>query len=106
MKYSELCEVYERLSLTSKRLEKILIISEFLKKLAKSKGDNKWIYLLRGRVLPDYDAREYGISRQLIIKVISKSSGVSSDHIVKELNKIGDLGQVAENLMGKKKQST
>src|SRR3989344_2797132 len=106
MKYSELCNVYEALSKTSKRLEKVDILSDFLKKLAKSKGDNKWIYLIRGRVLPDYDAREFGISRQLIIKIISKASGVSSDQITKDFNKIGDLGQVAENLMAKKKQHT
>ncbi len=106
MKYSELCEVYESLGGTTKRLEKIDILSKFLKKLAKSKGDNRWIYLIRGRVLPDYDAREFGISRQLIIKVISKASGVSSDQITKDFNKIGDLGEVAEMLMAKKKQHT
>lgn len=106
MKYSELCEVYDKLGGTTKRLEKIDILSKFLKKLAKSKGDNKWIYLIRGRVLPDYDAREFGISRQLIIKVISKASGVSSEQITYDFNKIGDLGEVAEMLMAKKKQHT
>ncbi|MEM3113388.1 MAG: ATP-dependent DNA ligase [Candidatus Pacearchaeota archaeon] len=105
MKYSELCEVYEKLGRTTKRLEKINILSEFLKKLAKSKLDNQVIYFLRGRVLPDYDAREFGISNQLVIKVISKASGISVDHVVKEFNKIGDLGEVAEKLISRKKQS-
>ncbi|MEK6873427.1 MAG: ATP-dependent DNA ligase [Nanoarchaeota archaeon] len=106
MKYSELCGVYEALSNTTKRLEKVDILSDFLKKLAKSKGDNKWIYLIRGRVLPDYDAREFGISRQLIIKIIAKASGISPEVITKDFNEIGDLGQVAEDLMAKKKQHT
>src|SRR3989344_1521846 len=106
MKYSELCEVYDTLSKTTKRLEKIDILAKYLKKLSKNKLDNKTIYLLRGRVLPDYDSREFGISRQLVIKIISKASGVSSENIVKELNKIGDLGEVAESLMAKKKQHT
>ena len=59
MKYSELCEVYDALSKTTKRLEKINILAKYLKKLSKNKLDNKTIYLLRGRVLPDYDSREF-----------------------------------------------
>ena len=106
MKYSELCELYDKLGKTSKRLEKMDILSDFLKKLAKSKGDNEWIYLLRGRVLPDYDSREFGISRQLIIKIISKASGVSSEIVTKDFNKVGDLGEVAESLMAKRRQHT
>ena len=102
MKYSELCAVYEELGRTSKRLEKIDILAEFLKKL-KSENE-KWIYLLKGKVLSDYDVREFGISRQLIIKTISKASGSSESEVVKEFNKIGDLGEIAEKLMSNKKQ--
>lgn len=107
MKYSQLCEVYEALGSTTKRLEKIDILADFLKKLYKEKSsDDKWIYLLRGRVLPDYDGREFGISTQLIMKVISKSSGVSLEEVGKKFNEIGDLGEVAQKLMSNKKQST
>lgn len=105
MKYSELCEVYESLGATTKRLEKIDILSSFLKRLRKG-GESHWIYLLRGKVLPDYDPRELGLSRQLAIKAISKASGISSEDVVKEFNKIGDLGDVAESLIVGKKQST
>jgi len=105
MKYSELCEVYEKLSATTKRLEKTDILAEFLKKL-KSKGQSKHIYLLRGKVLPDYDPKELGISGKLVIKAISRASGNSTEKIIKEFNKIGDLGDVAEIVLEKKKQST
>ncbi|MEA3329598.1 MAG: ATP-dependent DNA ligase [Nanoarchaeota archaeon] len=105
MKYSELVEVYENLSATTKRLEKTSIIASFLKKL-KTHGESKWIYLLRGRVLPDYDARELGISGKLVVKVISKSSGSSPEEVVKKYNKLGDLGDVAESLLAKKRQAT
>lgn len=104
MKYSELAQVYDELFNTTKRLEKTDILSEFLKKIPK--GNESWIYLLRGKVLPDFDSREFGISRQLIIKVISKASGVSIDNIKTKFNKIGDLGEVAEELMKHKKQNT
>jgi DNA ligase-1 len=105
MRYSELANVYEDLSNTPKRLEKIDIISGFLKKLHRA-GKYEWIYLLRGKVLADYDSRELGISGKLVIKVISRASGVSSDKIVKEFNKMGDLGDVAEKILKSKKQST
>ncbi|MEM3074930.1 MAG: ATP-dependent DNA ligase [Candidatus Pacearchaeota archaeon] len=105
MKYSEICEVYEHLSKTSGRLEKIFILGEFLRKLRKD-DDEKWIYLLRGKVLPDYDAREFGISRQLVIKIIAKSSGIEPKKVVSEFNKIGDLGEVAEKLLKSSKQKT
>ena len=90
MKYSQLVDVYEDLSSTTKRLKKIDILSDFLKKLRKY--DEEWIYLLRGKVLPDYDSREFGMSRQLLIKVISKASGETTDKIIRHYNKIGDLG--------------
>jgi DNA ligase 1 len=105
MKYSELVEVYESLSRTTKRLEKTDILVDFLKKL-KSRGKSEWIYLLRGRVLPDYDPRELGLSGKLIIKAITRASGSSVDKVVSEYNKIGDLGDVAEILLKKKRQST
>src|SRR3990167_519116 len=104
MKYSGFVEVYERLSKTTKRLEKTDILSEFLKKLSKD-DDEEWIYLIRGKVLPDYDSREFGVSGQLIIKVISKASGVSSEIIGQKFNKLGDLGEVAEELMKNRKQA-
>lgn len=106
MKYSELVDVYENLSRTTKRLEKVDILARFLKKLKKGSGDDKWIYLLRGRVLPDFDSREFGISRQLTIKAIGSSYGASGDEVAKKFNKIGDLGEVAEKFAGKKKQGT
>lgn len=104
MLYSDFAEVYERLSGTSKRLEKISILAEFLKKIGKS-GKSKWTYLLFGRVIPDYDAREFGISRQLAIKAIAGSLGLSEKEIIKQFNKIGDLGEIAEQLIGKRKQA-
>lgn len=103
MDYSEFVEVYEEISGTTKKLEKIDILSRFLPKL---KGNEEWIYLLRGRVFPDYDEREFGISTQLAIKAIAKASGVISEEIIESLKKVGDVGKIAEELVGKKKQST
>ncbi|OIO43910.1 hypothetical protein AUJ64_01265 [Candidatus Pacearchaeota archaeon CG1_02_39_14] len=105
MKYSEFVELYEKLAGTTKKLEKVGILANFLKEL-KKRGKSEWIYLLRGRVVADYDEREFGISGKLTIKAISRVSGVSDSRVVSEYRKIGDLGEIAEKLLGQKSQST
>ncbi|OIO81646.1 hypothetical protein AUJ84_00685 [Candidatus Pacearchaeota archaeon CG1_02_32_132] len=103
MNYSEFIEVYEELSETTKKLGKTDILADFLKKL---KEHSEWIYLLRGRVVADYDEREFGISTQLVIKAISRASGISIEKVVEKFRKIGDLGEVAEEFIKFKKQNT
>ncbi len=101
MLYSEIVELYEKLASTTKKLEKVSFISDFLPKL---KGNEDFIYLLRGRVFPDYDSRELGISTQLVIKAIGVASGFSLSDVVSKFKEIGDLGDVAFDLLKKKKQ--
>ncbi|MEK6908990.1 MAG: ATP-dependent DNA ligase [Nanoarchaeota archaeon] len=103
MLYSQIVELYDKLSSTTKKLEKIDIIANFLPNL---KNNAELIYLLRGRVFPDYDVRELGISTQLVIKSISVASGFSTSEVVSKFKEIGDLGDVAVSLLVKKKQSS
>jgi DNA ligase 1 len=105
MNYQTLCEIYENLEQNPSRLKKTYILSNFLKTIKHDK-DKQIIYLLQGKVFPDYDEREFGISEQLCIKALVKSSGVSKDKIVSEWRKIGDLGLIAFQVMSKKKQGT
>jgi len=104
MNYKKLAEVYEELSSTTKRLEKIDILSKFLKTL--SEKDKDVMYLLMGDIYPEYDERRIGISNQLAIKAISKATGTEDKKIVHEWKIIGDLGKVAEKFTKNKKQST
>lgn len=103
MKYSEICKVYKELRETTKGLEKTQILSNFLKKIEYSP---ETIYLLQGKVFPDYDERELGVSIQLVTKAISRAAGVKEEFVVKEFKKFGDLGKAVEFLFEKKKQET
>lgn len=105
MNYLDFVEVYEKLGETSKRLEKVKILSEFLKNLKKN-GKKEWIYLLVGRVVPDYDSREMGISTQLTLKAIAHSFGAKEDEVLKRFKKVGDLGEIAFEFSEKRKQAT
>lgn len=104
MKYLKLTELYEQLDSTTKRLEKTKILSDFLKEIKIEEKDI--LYLLLGRVYPEYDERVLGISSQLAVKAISKATGVNSVEIVKEWKSLGDIGQVAEKISKKKRQAT
>ncbi len=104
MKYLKLAELYDSLGSTTKRLEKIEILSRFLKELKSE--DRDVLYLLLGRIYPEYDQRELGISNQLTIKAIAKATGESSEKIIQKWRAIGDLGKVSEELTKTKKQST
>jgi len=103
MEYCELVNLYGKLDKTSSRLEKVKILSDFLKKIAQKK-EFQWIYLFKGRVLPDYDSGEFGISDHLIIKALSFSFGIEKEVIQEKLRKIGDIGEIAKELAEKKKQ--
>jgi len=105
MLYKELVELYEKLYVTTKKLEKVDLLAEFLVKL-REEGKSDWIYLLRGKVVPDYDSREFGISRQLVIKAMHKTYDLSENEIVTKLNQSGDLGELTEKLAKLGKQSS
>ncbi len=104
MHYKRLAEVYESLSSTTKRLEKTEILSKFLREI--NEEDKDILYLLSGEIYPEYSEKKIGISNQLAIQAISKSTGTEKDKVVKEWKLIGDLGRVAEKLTKNKRQST
>lgn len=103
MKYLALAEVYERLAATRKHVEKVAILSTVLHEF-QSKGKPEWMYLLRGRVVPEYDAREYGISGQLAIKAIAQAYGVTTEMITQKYKKLGDLGDIAAAFAKQRRQ--
>lgn len=104
MRYFKLAKLYEELSSTTKRLEKIDILSRFLRLL--SKEDSNILYLLQGEIYPSYDRRKIGISNQLAIKAISKATGTDSKKIILLWKKVGDIGEVSKDLTENKKQRT
>ena len=108
MEYKRLSEIYSALEKTSKRLNKTKIISDFLRDVKRrdKKELKNLAYLLRGEIFPDWNETEIGMSSQLVIKVIAKSAGVSSEKVIVLWKKIGDLGKVAEELISNKKQNT
>jgi len=105
MRYCEIVNVYFELEKTTKRLEKTKIIADFLKNIDEKEIEDV-VYLLLGRVFPGSDERKIGFSSRLMMKAIASASGASFENVEKLMTRAGDLGKVAEGLMGKKTQAT
>lgn len=103
MEYKTLTDVYEKLESTPKRLEKTHILALFLRN---SDHLDEVMLLVQGRVFPIWDEREIGMASRLLLKAIATSTGASQEKIEGEWKKIGDLGEVASKLVGKKSQHT
>jgi DNA ligase-1 len=105
MDYDAIVSVYERLEHTAKRLEKTWIISEFLKGVREDDLSDV-VLLLQGTVFPSYDERKLGVADRIVIKSLTVATGISTSIIENHWKKLGDLGEVAKLLIGKKHQTT
>jgi len=105
MKFAEIAEFFERMEVTSKRLE----LTEILVELLKNTPINvisKVTYLIQGKLRPNFEGVELGIAERLAMKAISKSAGVSMKKIEDSYKVGGDLGVTAANILKQKTQTT
>ena len=105
MIYSDLCKYYEEIDSTPKRLEKIESISELISNCEKNLLD-KVIFLLQGKVFPEWDERKLGVASKIVIKSLSIATGISLDEIEKTWQKTGDLGDSGKTVVENKKQQS
>ncbi|HLI46238.1 MAG TPA: ATP-dependent DNA ligase [Geobacterales bacterium] len=102
--YSEIVEVYEEISSTTKRLEITDTLVKLLKK-ASPEEVNMVVYLTQGKLYPDYLGIELGVADKFMARAIALASGVSTDKILDQYKKKGDLGVVAQEVISSKKQA-
>lgn len=105
MKYIDLCDIYHKLDSTSKRLEKTYYVSQLIKK-TKDEEIPLIMLMLEGRVFPAWDKRKVGMASRSVLKAINIATGIDNVRIEEKWKKTGDLGLVAEEYIGKKKQAT
>lgn len=105
MEYELLAEYYEKLESTSSKLEKTDILAELLSK-TETELLLKVVLLVQGLVYPKYTQMELGVATQMMIRAISKATGISTDQVEEQFKKTGDLGLAAEECLKKKKQAT
>ncbi|MHB1493558.1 MAG: ATP-dependent DNA ligase [Thermoplasmataceae archaeon] len=102
MLFSRFSEYLNQMTETSKRLElKSILSSLFLESGSEIK---KTIYLIQGKIAPDYEGKEFEIADETIMEILSEISGVDKDEITKNLAKIGDIGTLAYEIKTRSSQ--
>lgn len=104
MKFSELADGLEKLESTSSRLEMTDLLADVFKK-AKPNELQKIIYLMQGRISPSFSNLEIGMGEKMVQQALATASGFDKSKIEKLYTEKGDLGLVAMEVMGARKQS-
>jgi len=105
VEFAVLAESFKRMEDTTKRLELTQLLVELFKKTS-PELISKIVYLIQGKLRPDFEGIELGVAEKLAIKAISKSSGIPIIKIEDEYRKEGDLGHAASKILEQKSQTT
>jgi DNA ligase-1 len=105
MLYITLAEAFERLERTSSYLEKNSIIVDLFKRTPHEEME-RVVLLMLGRPWPAYVSKETGVGLQQLKKAIASASGYSMSEVEKLMRELGDLGEVAARLVGRRRQVT
>ena len=97
MDYERLCDFYERLEATTKRLE----MTDILVDLLREAGDDvrPVVYLTRGQLAADFEGIELGVAEKLVIRSLSFVTGCPDEDVVRAYHEKGDLGDAAFALL-------
>jgi len=105
MTFSELADYFNKLESTSSRNTMTEILSDLFKRAGKGEI-GKICYLLQGRVVPLYEAVEFGVADRFMIRAIAQSYNVDGDKVVRSFKKEGDLGAAAQLCYPKGRRKT
>ena len=102
--FEEVARVFSELEKRAGRLEMTDILAELFKKT--DAGDvERLVYLIQGILAPPYEGIDLGLGERFAIAAIAASSGYSQARVESDYQKSGDLGETAEDLLSKKKQT-
>jgi len=103
--FAVLADAFDRMESTKKRLELTQYLVELFEKTPQ-KVISKIVYLLQGKLRPDFEGVELGVAEKLAVRAISKSSGIPTGKIEDEYKRGGDLGHAASVILEQKTQTT
>lgn len=101
MDFSTLADTFEKLEGTSKRLEMMEILADLFRHSTADEID-KVIYLLMGEIAPPFRGLEIGLGEKFVEEAISRACGVPRSEVERHYKTSGDLGNTAEELIGKR----
>ena len=105
MEFSALVDAFEEMEKTSSRLA----LTDYLVSLLRNTPTDiidRVVYLIQGKLHPDYEGVELGLAQKMAIRAISLSTGVNISIIKEVYRKTGDLGDTTAEIMKSKGQTT
>ena len=98
--FKKLAELFNQLEEVSSSLKMIDILASFLKEISPEEA-RITAYLIKGKIAADYKSIEMGLAEKLVIRALAKATNKTPEEIQKHFHKIGDLGNVAFELIRK-----
>jgi DNA ligase-1 len=98
--FSHICEIFDKIEKTSKRLEKTDYFIELIDRVKKEGNPEdlkKICYITIGRVFAEHEDKELGIGPNLLIEAV-KSMGIDEKRLLKAIKETGDIGYAVEKL--------
>ena len=105
MQFSDIANTFEKMSATTKRLELTQYLVELFQKTP-PEIISKIVYLIQGKLRPDFEGIELGLAEKLAIHALAKSSGIPIRKINSVYAEDGDLGSTATKILEQKTQTT
>ena len=103
MLFARAVEYYERIEATTKRLEMTDLLVQLFRETPKE-DLGRLVYLTQGKVHPDYMGIELGLAEKLVIRVLAHATGLAEPRVTEKWKAKGDLGLVAEEAIGERRQ--
>jgi DNA ligase 1 len=101
--FSYLVDTFEKMEQTTSRLMLTDHLVSLLKKTPPSAID-KVVYLIQGKLYPDYEGIELGLAEKMVLRALSQSiAGLDIDSLSKAYRETGDLGDTASKIISAKK---
>lgn len=104
MKFAELARVFDQVEATTKRLEMTSLLVDLIKNTSKDEISSV-VYVLQGKLYPDYMGIELGIAEKLLIRAIADVVGKPEEVVDADYKISGDLGLSVEKFLRKKTQA-
>ena len=103
--FSYLVDTFERMEQTTSRLMLTDHLVSLLKKTPPSAID-KVVYLIQGKLYPDYEGIELGLAEKMVLRALSQSiAGLDMCSLSKAYRETGDLGDAASKIIRAKKNN-
>lgn len=95
--YLAFARTLQEIEAVPSRLKMMEILANYLSSvlILSPKDAAASVYLCLNKLAPDYDGLELGVGETLILKAVAEATGRTIDHIKADVQKKGDMGDVA-----------